>query len=146
MFSLGKRHKKFIRSNDNNTVIVLPLDHPNFIEGKDYKYLSLPLVDMPELATAYVQAMETAKTDEWCRCEWLIHPDDEKVNRGRCRQCGEKQDTEVHHGLPEDIETGMSHRYQGIRMRKGDQAWDCPVHTREGFLLYFFEWVKTHNG
>lgn len=148
MFPLGKRARVFKHFADSTRATVIkPLDFPRVTEGKDYNYLSIPLVDMPELASKYVVAMETSKSEDWCRCEWLIHPDDTAIGRGRCRHCGEKRDTGIHE--PTGVVNGwwpeVYHAYQGIRMRKGDQAWDCPVHTREGFLLYFFEWIKRND-
>ena len=75
------------------------------------EYISLPALDIPGLVVEYIAAMETQETDDWCRCEWIIHPDDVDLPKGKRRK------------------------------RRGDEAWDCPVHTKEGFLIYFFEWV-----
>ncbi len=114
--------------------------------NKDYKYMSIPLSDVPELATIYVQAMETEESEKWCRCEWLIHPDDTETKRGNCRECNQPKKAIVHSGLPEDIEFSNAHPFKGVRMRRGEQDMTCPVHTREGFLIYFFEWIKQNAG
>jgi len=79
------------------------------------EYISIPALDIPRLAEQYAQAMESEKTDDWCRCEWIIHPDDVDKPKGSRRK------------------------------RRGDQAPDCPVHTKEGMLIYFFEWVFTRG-
>lgn len=79
------------------------------------EYISIPALDIPDLAAKYFAAMETQKTDDWCRCEWIIHPDDVDLPKGKRRK------------------------------RRGEQAFDCPVHTREGMLIYFFEWVFTNG-
>lgn len=78
-------------------------------------YLALPQRDMVSLATAYVAAMEIQNTKKWCRCEWIIHPGDTLLPEGN------------------------------RRVRMGEPAPDCPIHTKEGFLLYFLEWVFTHD-
>jgi len=78
-------------------------------------YISLPALDIPKLAEEYIAAMEVQRTDDWCRCEWIIHPDDVDLPKGKRRK------------------------------RRGEQADDCPVHTKEGFLIYFFEWVFTRG-
>lgn len=79
------------------------------------EYISIPALDIPKLAVQYIEAIETQRTDDWCRCEWIIHPDDVNLPKGKRRK------------------------------RRGDQADDCPVHTKEGFLIYFFEWVFTRG-
>jgi len=79
------------------------------------EYISLPALDIPKLAQAYIAGMEAEKTDDWCRCEWIVHPDDVDKPKGSRRK------------------------------RRGDLAWDCPLHTKEGFLIYFFEWVFTRG-
>lgn len=99
------------------------------------EHIVIPLTDMPKLAEKYVTAMETEESANWCRCEWIIHPDDVKVKAGYCRICGAKQADEVHE---------YEHDYRGKRMRRMDDAPDCPVHTKEGFLLYFLQWVMDH--
>jgi hypothetical protein len=78
-------------------------------------YISIPALDVPKLAAAYAEAMESQETDEWCRCEWIIHPDDHDKPKGKRRK------------------------------RRADTAPDCPVHTKEGLLIYFFEWVFTRG-
>ncbi len=106
--------------------------------NKDYKYMSIPLSDVPELATIYVQAMETEESEKWCRCEWIIHPDDAEIKRGNCRECNQPKKALLHFG--------NAHQFKGVRMRRGDQDLTCPVHTKEGFLIYFFEWIKQNAG
>lgn len=79
------------------------------------EYISIPALDIPKLVQQYVDAIETQETDDWCRCEWIIHPDDTELPKGKRRK------------------------------RRGEEVWDCPVHTKEGFLIYFFEWVFTRG-
>lgn len=74
-------------------------------------YIGIPSKDLPQLVANYVRELETKPTNEWCKCEWKIHPDD--VNKAEGQR----------------------------RIRQGSVSLDCPVHTREGFLLYFFTWV-----
>lgn len=60
----------------------------------------------------YVRAIETETTEKWCRCEWIIHPDDVNKRKGTRRK------------------------------RRGDTHFDCPVHTREGFIMGFLIWYR----
>ena len=99
-------------------------------------YISIPALDIPKLADEYIAAMETQETNDWCRCEWIIHPDDVRITANHCRECNHTKGDSVH-----DDE----HAFRGKRMRRGDQAPDCPVHTREGLVIYFFEWVFTRG-
>jgi hypothetical protein len=110
--------------------------------GVDVEILSLPKFQIPSLVNQYIAAMETEVSDEWCKCPWIIHPDDQEVKKGTCRICGERKDRKVHDVDPEGLRLGV-HKFTGKRMRRGDEHPECPVHTREGMVLYFFEWVFT---
>lgn len=77
-------------------------------------WLSIPLDELMQLVADYTTWVETAETTEVCKCEWLIHPDD----------------------VDKKPEEGKR------RMRRGDTSLDCPAHTKEGYLLGFFEWLK----
>lgn len=81
--------------------------------GDDFVYLSLPKHEIPSKVAEYVSAMETQRTNEWCKCQWIVHPDDVD--------------------LP-------AHGERKRRMRRGDTHPQCAVHTKEGFILGFFEW------
>lgn len=74
-------------------------------------FLSLPVRDVPFLAEKYLNMVETERTNRMCRCEWIIHPDDLDKPEGK------------------------------RRIARGAQAANCPVHTKLGFLLYFFDWA-----
>src|SRR5687768_8517087 len=102
--------------------------------------LTIPLDSIPALAATYVTAIETGESAEWCRCEWIIHPDDMNVKDGACRFCAAKRDAVVHAENTPDF----THKFLGKRMRRGELALDCPAHTKEGFLLYFFQWMMDH--
>lgn len=62
----------------------------------------------------YVSAIETGESDDWCRCQWALHPDGVKGANGK------------------------------VLKRRIDTSFECPVHTKEGFLLGFLDWMKTH--
>jgi len=68
--------------------------------------------DNYHLAIRYIQHMEKQLTDDVCLCLWILHPDDI-----------DKPPTEKR------------------RKRKSDEHPACPVHTREGLLTDFLEWV-----
>src|ERR1700752_2367833 len=74
-------------------------------------WLSLPVANMPALVAEYVKAIEIEQTNKFCKCEWIVHPDDTHLAEG------------------------------ARRIRKGEAAPDCWVHTKEGFLLGFFDWL-----
>lgn len=101
----------------------------------------VPLARMPELVTKYVGALETEESDNWCRCEWIIHPDDVKVKYGTCRECSHPREHAIH---ASEREPHYDHPYRGVRRRRSDTAPDCPVHTKEGLILYFLQWAMDH--
>lgn len=82
--------------------------------GRTKRFDSIDPMQRVALVHRYVQAMETEKTKKWCKCEWIIHPD--------------------------DVEKAEGQR----RVRPGESHPECPVHTREGFLLHFFDWAEKH--
>lgn len=94
----------------------LPDYHGSMIinESPVTSWLSIPLEELMQLVADYTSWVETAETKEVCKCEWIIHPDD--INK-----------------KPEEGKR---------RMRRGDTSLDCPAHTKEGYLLGFFEWLK----
>jgi hypothetical protein len=102
---------------------------------------TIPKAGIPELVKRYCAALEIGQTTDWCKCEWQIHPDDVAVPVGGCRNCGEDKSADYHH---EDNPEG--HLFQGKRMRRKDNHPDCPVHTREGLVLGFFEWLFPKDG
>jgi hypothetical protein len=95
------------------------------------------------LVHTYVAAMETEESAKWCKCEWIIHPDDAGLAENCCRVCGTTSGPPLH---PTHFNMDGSHDYRGRRKMRGDQHPECPVHTREGLILYFFEWAgKRHE-
>lgn len=71
--------------------------------------------DIPALAAKFVEMLELAPTEQYCTCEWIIHPED------------------VANEVPEGKR----------RKRRGAASWDCWVHTKQGFIMGFFTWVFT---
>jgi hypothetical protein len=96
--------------------------------------------EIPGLVDRYTMAMELGNTTDWCSCQWILHPDDLRVSEGCCRICLQPMEDLVHDQSDKLLER---HAYQGRRMRRGDQNPLCPVHTKEGLILGFFEWVTT---
>lgn len=135
MFQMGKRAKQYKRAQElKSGGVVIPSVRSDFPTD----YLALSLKDLPGLAANYVAAMETEASEKWCRCEWIIHPDDIDVKPGHCRLCGEKAGASLH-SHPSDPD--FKHSYRGMRKRRGEHDGTCPVHTKEGFLVYFHQWV-----
>ncbi len=66
-------------------------------------------------AREYFEKMDTVPTREWCTCPWKVHPDDHNVEEGK------------------------------RRMRRVDDDDLCPLHSREGMLMYFFTWAVAHG-
>lgn len=106
-------------------------------------WLAIPKRDIPVLVEKYFELMEKGETEDWCRCPWKVHPDDQGTKAGGCIYpgCGEKKSADVHRV---NMDPGI-HKFQPRRMRRMDDAPDCPVHTKEGMLLYFFEWALNQH-
>lgn len=101
-----------------------------------------PPEEMKDKVKAYVKFIETQPTTETCGCVWTTHPDDTEVKPGDCRVCGVPMTEHL-----ETLEPGNeNHKFAGRRTRLIDENPECPVHTKEGFLLGFFEWVKKNGG
>lgn len=114
----------------------------------DLEYLALPKRDIPKLAEKYFAAMETGLTEDWCRCPWVVHPDDRDVKPGECRECGAFKGGPIHEFAELQFHDNgdlANHKFVGRRMRRTDDAPECPVHAKEGMLLYFFEWAYNQH-
>lgn len=130
----------------------------SMVEEEISEYYSLPVDKISEMVIAYVSEMETQRTNDWCKCEWLIHPEDVELDVHNCKRC--------HHprALHREMEgmnvctktvsiTQDDEEFHDVcwcgewvdppkrRMRRGDTHPLCAVHTKEGFLIGFFEWV-----
>lgn len=122
---------------------------PGTSEGEGIEFFSIPVNNVPRMASEYVSALETGETLTWCKCEWIIHPDDQNIDTTICKDCGHSLDLyfgeEEHlngHKFCHAFECG----HDGCapkrrRMRRGAVDMTCPVHTKEGLILGFFEWV-----
>lgn len=105
--------------------IVAPVE-----EASGMEFLSIPKMRIPEMADQYIAWIETEVTDKWCKCIWALHPDDTDVNEGECRICNRPENA-IH----------VEHSYRGRRKRRVEEHPQCPVHTRVGLVLGFFEWL-----
>lgn len=79
-------------------------------------FVSIPLRYIPVLTKIYVGKLETGSTTENCLCLWIAHPD--------------------------DIEKPFDEQ----RKRRGNQHPMCPVHTKEGLISGFLEFVYKNPG
>lgn len=123
----------------------LPPKQPNAIGDE---YYSLPITDIPVLAAEYIKWLELATTKEACTCEWIIHPDDLKIRADHCRICQHPRSDHQDPELSEDDSEVVCQqvecrciRYMPRRLRRGEASLDCPVHTREGLVIGFFQWA-----
>jgi len=110
----------------------------------DTEWLSLAKSHIPQAVTEYIHLLETGETRKWCKCPWIVHPDDANVPEGVCVHCGKDQDDNYHDVgaiIPSDVVEMGWHRFQGRRIRRdhNNQHAQCPVHTKEGLILGFFE-------
>jgi hypothetical protein len=108
---------------------------------------------IPSLVADYVAKMETERTSSWCKCEWIIHPEDVTIDPNNCNREGCHHPRMVHDAVVVDAFDGNDTvtcskcdcvnyvQPRKRRMRRGDQHPNCPIHTKEGFILGFFEWV-----
>ncbi len=135
MFSLFGRKKQVELREGGAVVKSLP---PLSGEPAEHEFVAIPRHDIPELAESYFRAMETEESAAWCKCLWRIHPDDQGIKPGTCRECGATAASGVHSGKSKPE---YNHAFRGIRRAKVDDHPECPVHTKEGMLIYFFEWV-----
>lgn len=123
---------------------------PSAETGFGTEYLSLPKADIPALVTEYVQKLETGLTSEWCKCEWILHPDDSDVGEDQCREClhakSAHEDKEIisedgKHFHHKPCEKCGCPDFKARRLRPGTPDDTCPVHSKEGRILGFFEYV-----
>lgn len=125
------------------------------------EFLSLPIKGLPEKIKEYVSEIETQRTNDWCKCDWIVHPDDNEIDPDCCAKCGHPVSEHSASVIFVDPDTLEAINYtsacvhQGAvdclcrtytqpnrrRLRRGDQHPFCPIHTKEGFLLTFFEWT-----
>lgn len=96
---------------------------PSTKDGETTEYYSVPVKDVPALAAEYMTTLETSLSTENCRCLWRIHPDDvSKPVR--------------------DDEGNPTKR----RMVRVDDDPTCWIHSREGRIIGFFEWLFRDQG
>lgn len=114
-----------------------------FFRKKDKTFFGITPENIPHLVNTYVGLLETEESADWCKCVWRIHPDDQDAKPGRCRKCNLAPASVVHNGaspIPEN-----NHPFAGIRRVRVDNHPMCPVHTKEGLIAGFVEWL-TDNG
>lgn len=135
---IGKRGRVLYSEELGHTIRELP---PIGAMPTDAVWLSIPEHDLRELVKKYIGQMETEESEEWCKCLWRYHPDDQEIEKGHCRHCELPRKHDIHEG--KDTVYGGAHAYGGKRKQRVDDHPECPVHTREGLVMYFFEWMFT---
>lgn len=116
----------------------------------DSTVLAIIKRDIPEWAERYVDWLDTATTDEVCKCEWIIHPDDLNLPALHCRDCRHMREQHYVDGTGikcvGQIDASVDGQckctmYLPRRVRQGDLKTECPVHSPVGRVLGFFEFV-----
>lgn len=95
---------------------------------------------LPYRAAEYIRQLETGTTAENCECHWKVHPEDEQVPDGMCRICQQHSAAMIHrddHGMAD----AEHHAFAARRVRRDTPSFKCPLHTKEGLVLGFFEWM-----
>ncbi len=106
-----------------------------FRRKKRMTFFGITPENMPHLVHTYVAKLETEESAKWCKCVWRIHPDDQMIRVGHCRVCNQ----------PRKGCMGMlnaTHVFTGIRRVRVDNNPFCPVHTKEGLIVGFVEWLS----
>jgi len=96
----------------------------------------VPKAELPALAEAYVKWLEVSPTEETCKCEWVLHPDDVEVKAKECRECYQPLVAACHRKGDVDY-----HPARSRRLRLKDENPMCPLYTKAGRVTGFFEWL-----
>ena len=96
-------------------------------------------------AKQYIDHLDTAITQEVCKCEWLCHPDDLDIRPLCCRDC--KHPRDKHRSIGDNVIACVDEctcdMYMPRRVRMGDLNMECPAHSPVGRITGFFEYVFT---
>jgi len=108
--------------------------------------VTIQKADLMSLVGRYVTKLETQTTDKMCKCPWVAHPDDIELGAFQCRTCthdrGAHNQTLLENGYTScTVFNCECAEYRARRIRKVEVSLECPVHSREGFLLTFFDWI-----
>lgn len=139
------------------------MDQPQKIDfDGEAVLLAIPENLLSDLAEKYVAAMEVQRTNEWCKCQWITHPEDVDIRTDICGECGHSLELFTVDFTPEQVGLPYCHAFgndtewakegkavcghtdckpRKPRLRRGMFHPECPVHTKEGFLIGFFKWV-----
>lgn len=130
--------------------VSIPIDPlPGILDNNsDPTILAIVKRDIPRWAEKYVHYIDTATTQEICKCEWLVNPDDLEIRPLCCRECTHPRDKHVDQGDNRvsctadiaDDECGCV-VYTPRRVRMGERNPVCPVHSPVGRIMGFFEFV-----
>lgn len=145
---LGNCRNLHFRAEDNGDPLnIRNIRFPEMEEGElssTVEFLSIPKREIPATAAKYVNLVETGVTKEWCTCLWEVHRDHVKIPEDHCVHCGEHRDHGNHNGGPvltqSDVDEGF-HTFGGRAVRLKEMSLTCPVHTKEGLILGYFEWM-----
>lgn len=107
------------------------------------EFISVPVATLWRDVATFIGKLETEESATWCKCLWRIHPDDQGVKPRHCRICNETRNAGNHNSRTSD--NGDSHAFRGIRKTMVDQHPTCTVHTKEGLIIGYIEWIA-NNG
>lgn len=111
-----------------------------FSKKKAQTFVGITPETLPHLVNTYVAQLETEESAKWCKCLWRVHPDDQGIKPGHCRGCGESRKDKIHQPMND-----QSHPFYGVRKVRVDDHPLCPVHTKEGLIVGFVEWLSDNG-
>lgn len=138
-------------------------DSPLYAMGLMDRF-EIPKGIIPGLVSEYIKHIEMDPTEETCQCIWEVHPDFVDVDVTKCAHCGHLEGEHFESGCYADDSTVIPDR-EWIRgterearpcnckgfvkpkrlKRLKDTVDTCPVHTKEGLVLGFFEWIANND-
>lgn len=132
---------KFNMHKPANFQVSIPLDHDVSVP----EYLAVVKRDIPRWAQEYVDHVDTATTEEICKCTWDCHPDDLKIRPLHCRDCEHPRDKHDDSGCNDNDGNCICVHYSPRRVKLGDHNPACPVHSPVGRIMGFFEYIFTQQ-
>ena len=120
---------------------------PEATEGGG-ELVAVPLEGLAEKVAEFTSLVQTGLSADWCKCVWVLHPADNHVEEGQCRECFQPQDAKAHQKVDaysDDEAFVDAHPFRGRRKRKVQEHPLCPSHTAGGLILGFLQWIHPED-